>query len=131
MIILLLSLALAEDPTYSFLSEGEPSPFKGILLNDAAMKELIVEDKLKVQSCQIEIDYHVGRAKAEEKLQYDLLKAQTTAEIDKMNDLLLIRDNRISELEKQIKPQKPFWWMLGGFVFGTSSAIATFYSVKE
>ncbi|MAL59495.1 MAG: hypothetical protein CMC14_05545 [Flavobacteriaceae bacterium] len=131
MIIFLLSLALAEGPTYSFLNEGEPAPFKGVLLNDIAMKEMVVEDKLKVESCQIEIDYHVGRANAEKQLQYDLLKAETTAEIDKMNDFILLRDNRIADLEKQVKPQRPFWWMFGGFVLGTTSAIATFYSVKD
>ena len=131
MIIFLLSSALAEGPVYSFLNEGESAPFKGILLNDIAMKEMVVEDKLKVEACQIEIDYHVGRANAEKQLEYDLLRAETTAEIDKMNDLILIRDNRIADLEKQIKPQRPFWWMFGGFVLGTTSAIATFYSVKD
>ena len=131
MIIFLLSSALAEGPVYSFLNEGEAAPFKGILLNDIAMKEMVVEDKLKVEACQIEIDYHVGRANAEKQLEYDLLRAETTAEIDKMNDLILIRDNRIADLEKQIKPQRPFWWMFGGFVLGTTSAIATFYSVKD
>ena len=131
MIILLLSMALAEGPTYSFLEEGESAPFKGILLNDIAMKEMVVGDKLKVEACQIEIDYHVGRANAEKQLQYDLLKPETTAEMDKMNDFILIRDDRIADLEKQIKPQRPFWWMFGGFVLGTTSAIATFYAVKE
>ena len=51
--------------------------------------------------------------------------------MDKMSEMILIRDERIIDLEKQIKPQKPFWWMFGGFVIGTTSAIATFYSVKE
>lgn len=131
MILLLMSLALAENPAYSFLSEGEVAPFEGILFNDAAVKELAVEDKLKAETCQIEINYYVDRAIAEKQLEYDLLKAETTAEMDKMNEMILIRDERIIDLEKQIKPQKPFWWMFGGFVIGTTSAIATFYSVKE
>jgi len=131
MILLLISLALAESPAYSFLSEGEAAPFEGILFNDAAVKELAVEDKLKAETCQIEINYYVDRAIAEKQLEYDLLKAETTAEMDKMNEMILIRDERIIDLEKQIKPQKPFWWMFGGFVIGTTSAIATFYSVKE
>ena len=76
------------------------------------------------------VDY-VERAQAEKQLEYDLLKAETTAEMDKMNEMILIRDERIISLEKQIKPQKPFWWMFGGFVIVTTSAIATFYSVKE
>ena len=126
-----MSLALAENPTYSFLDEGEVAPFKGILFNDAAVKELAVEDKLKAETCQIEINYYVERAQAEKQLEYDLLKAETTAEMDKMNEMILIRDERIIDLEKQIKPQRPFWWMFGGFVIGTTSAIATFYSVKE
>jgi len=131
MILLLISLAFAENPTYSFLDEGEPAPFKGILFNDAAVKELAVEDKLKAETCQIEINYYVERAHAEKQLEYDLLKAETTAEVDKLNEMVLIRDERIVDLEKQIKPQRPFWWMFGGFVIGTTSAIATFYSVKE
>ena len=131
MILLLISLALAENPAYSFLDEGEVAPFEGILFNDAAVKELAVEDKLKAEACQIEISYYVDRARAEKQLEYDLLKAETTAEMDKMNEMILIRDERIIDLEKQIKPQRPFWWMFGGFVIGTTSAIATFYSVKE
>ena len=131
MILLLISLALAENPAYSFLDKGETAPFEGILFNDAAVKELAVEDKLKAETCQIEISYYVERAHAEKQLEYDLLKAETTAEMDKMNEMILIRDERIIDLEKQIKPQKPFWWMFGGFVIGTTSAITTFYSVKE
>jgi hypothetical protein len=131
MIFLLISLALAENPAYSFLDKGEAAPFEGILFNDAAVKDLAVEDRLKAETCQIEIDYYVDRAKAEKQLEYDLLEAKTTAEMDKMNEMILIRDERIVDLEKQIKPQRPFWWMFGGFVIGTTSAIATFYSVKE
>ena len=131
MILLLMSLASAENPAYSFLDEGEVAPFEGILFNDAAVKELAVEDRLKAETCQIEINYYVDRAHAEKQLDYDLLKATTTAEMGKMNEMILIRDERIIDLEKQIKPQRPFWWMFGGFVIGTTSAIATFYSVKE
>ena len=131
MIILLMSLAIAENPAYSFLDEGEAAPFEGILFNDAAVKELAVEDKLKSEMCDVEIDYYVDRAHAEKQLGYDLLKAETSAEMSKMSEMILIRDERIIDLEKQIKPQRPFWWMFGGFVIGTTSAIATFYSVKE
>ena len=73
MILLLISLALAENPAYSFLDKGETAPFEGILFNDAAVKELAVEDKLKAETCQIEISYYVERAHAEKQLEYDLL----------------------------------------------------------
>ena len=67
MILLLMSLSFAEEPTYANIKKGEPAPFDGRLFNAAAVAQIITEHRLKDLDCDIngirEEDLSILRAK--------------------------------------------------------------------
>ena len=121
--------AHAEEPEFTILEAGQAAPFKGRLLNDAAVKMLIVDNKLKVEQCNIQIEYEVGKAKIAEQYKYDLLSARSEADDQRLQDMIAIRDDRIENLEKYVKPDNKHWWLTGGVVIGAASAIGIMYAI--
>ena len=112
------------------LKKGDKAPFDGRLLDNKAISSLIVENRLKVEQCNVEIDYRVKRAKAEEKYRFNLLSAKCEAADERLNDLIEIRNDRIKELKKQLKPNRSSWWFVGGFVTGVATSIGIFKAAK-
>ena len=118
-----------ENAEFTNIQKGEPAPFTGRLLNNAAVKMFIVDDKLKVEQCNIQIEYEVGKAQIAERYKYDLLVARSEADDERLNDMIEIRDDRIKSLEKYVKPSDKHWWLTGGVVIGASAAIGIMYAV--
>ena len=121
--------AHAEEPEFAVLKEGEAAPFTGRLFNDAAVSKLIVQDKFKIEQCNIQIEYEVGKANAASKYQYDLLSARSEADDQRYQDLLSIRDDEIKFLRKAYEPPNNHWWLAAGFVVGAGSAIGIMYAI--
>ena len=59
--------SFADEAQFTEIKEGAPAPFSGRLLNDEAITKLIVENRFKVEQCNVQIDYEVGKVKLEEK----------------------------------------------------------------
>ena len=95
--------AYAAEPKFTVLEEGDPAPFDGRLFNAEAVSKLIVEDRMKVEQCNIHIEYEVGKAKATSKYQYDLLYTRSEADDQRYQDLLSIRDEEIKFLRESSK----------------------------
>lgn len=131
LMILLLAcpVAHAEEPTFKTLKKGEVAPFSGRLLNNAALAKFIIEDRTKVEQCNIQIEYEVGKANATSKYKYDLLTARCEADDQRLQDMIVIRDEEIKFLRKSYEPPKHHWWLAGGFVIGASTAIGIMYAV--
>lgn len=131
MFLLILSLmATAEEPKFAPLKKGEPAPFSGRLFNDPAVSKLIVDNRLKAEQCNIEIEYHKKRTKAEEKYKYDILYASCEAADQRLTDLLAIKQEENEKLQKLIKPNRTGWWLAGGFMLGTVTSITIMHVVK-
>ena len=131
MLLFLLSLAtFANEPKFINIKEGEKAPFSGRLFNDAAVSKLIVDNRLKAQQCEIEIEYHQKRTRAEEKLKHDLLYAKCEAADQRLTDLVEIKQEETERLKKLIKPNKSGWWLAGGFMIGTATSITIMKVVK-
>tara|TARA_Y100000114_G_scaffold68813_1_gene63055 strand:+ start:51 stop:458 length:408 start_codon:yes stop_codon:yes gene_type:complete len=130
LLFLLSAVAFAEEPKFVPLNKGEVAPFSGRLFSDSAVSKLIVDNRLKAQQCEIEIDYHTNRAKAEEKYKYDLLEAKYDADKQRLTDMLAIRKEENEKLQKLIKPSKTGWWLAGGFMLGTATSITIMHVVK-
>ena len=131
LIILLLAcpVAHADEPVFMNIKKGEKALFDGRLLNDAAIAKFIVENKTKVQQCNIQIEYEVGKANANSKYKHDLLTARCEADDQRLQDMISIRDDEIKFLRKSYEPPKDHWWLAGGFVVGAASAIGIMYAV--
>ena len=118
-----------DKPEFTTLKQGQKAPFSGRLFNDAAVKHFIVGDKLKVEQCNIQIEYEVEKTKIADKYKFDLLSASCEADDQRLQDMITIREDRIKELEKYMKPSDKHWWMAGGVVVGASTAIGIMYAI--
>ena len=121
--------AHADEPKFIPLEEGQPAPFSGRLFNNAAVSKFIIEDRMKVEQCGIQIEYEVGKANAASKYRYDLLYAQSEASDQRLNEVLSIRDEEIKFLRKSYEPSKNHWWLAAGVVIGAGASIGIMYAV--
>ena len=131
MLLFLLSMAtFASEPKFVPLKKDEKAPFSGRLFNASAVSKLIVDHRLKAQQCEIEIEYHTKRAKAEKKYEYDLLKAKYDADKQRLTDMLAIKQEENEKISKLIKPNRTGWWLAGGFMLGSATSIGIMYVVR-
>ena len=115
MILFLLSIALAE-PLMVHLEEGEAAPFNGRLMNDEAVANIIAGREMSMEQCEIQKELAISLTKADLQLEIDYLKAELETETEKNTTLLELRDQEISSLRKEIKPNKTMWAFFGGFL---------------
>ena len=125
MILLISSLLLAE-PKFTELEAGECAPWKGRLLNDAALAELIVKNQTEKMSCDFRVEFEVNKVKIEENYRYSLLESKYKAETQKLEEILKIRDQQIEKM----RPRDTSLFIAGGFVVGAATAIAIMYAVR-
>jgi hypothetical protein len=124
--ILLLSTLLLAAPKFTELEAGECAPWKGRLLNDEAMTELIVKNQTEKMSCDFRVEFEINKVKIEEKYRYDLLESKYKAETEKLNEILKIRNQQIEKM----KPRDSSLFIAGGFLVGAATAIAIMYAVR-
>jgi len=127
---LLLSISSA-DPMFTKIEKGELAPWTGRLFNDEAVSQFIVNDKLKVEQCNIQIDYEVQKSKAYLELDYQKKIIELTTQNQILNDKVSLRDNRIQNLETLKTPPNPFWYTIGGILVGSSITIGITYAVNQ
>ena len=124
--ILLLSLAFAGAPEYTYLETGESAPFAGRLFNDEASQLIADQIQDATDKCLIELDYQVGLALAEKEEKIRKLKSQHKYEKETLTSKIEAQQNRIEELQKlKTPPKKKFWFSFGLFTgVGITIAIA-------
>ena len=130
MLLFLLSTAIAE-PLMVHLEAGETAPFEGRLMNDEAVANIIAGREMSMEQCEIQKELAISLTKAELQLEIDYLKAELETETEKNTTLLELRDQEISSLRKEIKPNKTMWAFFGGFMLATGTSLGVYYSVRE
>ena len=122
-------VAHAEEPTFKTLKKGETAPFDGRLLNNAAIAKFIVEDRTKIEQCNIQVEYEVNKANTKSKYKHDLLSAKCEADDQRLQDMISIRDDEIKFLRKSYEPSKNHWWLAAGFAIGAGTSVGIMYAV--
>ena len=130
MLLFLLSTAIAE-PLMVHLKEGDVAPFDGRLMNDEAVANIIAGREMSVDQCEIQKELAIATTKAELQLELDYLKAELETETEKNTTLLELRDQEITALRKEIRPNKTMWAFFGGFLLASGTSLGTYYSVRE
>jgi len=130
MILLLLSTALAE-PIMFHMKEGDVAPFDGRLMNDEAVANIIAGREMSIEQCEIQKELSISLTKAELQLEIDYLNAELETETAKNATLLELRDQEISSLRKEIKPNKTMWAFFGGFLLASGTSLGTYYAVRK
>ena len=128
--LLFISLAFAE-PQFTTLAEGEQAPFPGRLFNDEAVTKLIIEDKFKVEQCDLQIAYEKKKLKALHEYDIDIARIELNSQIKILENKVELREQRIKDLEKLSKPIKPVYYIVGGFLVGTGATIGITYAVNQ
>ena len=126
----LLSSAVAE-PQFTKLSEGETAPWAGRLFNDEAVVKFIVEDRLKVDQCEIQTSYSLEILRAELDLKHKKELININTDMSILEQKVLLRNDRITELESLKTPPNQFWYTTAGFLVGSAATIAITYSVNQ
>ena len=127
----LLLTTAAADPQFTKLEKGEVAPWTGRLFNDEAVAKFIVEDKLKIEQCEIQTTYELNNLRADLDLTHtkQVLELQTQlAILDQKVDL---RDQRIKGLEKMKTPPNSFLWTAVGFITGAGVTVGITYAVNQ
>ena len=128
--ILLLSLAFADAPEYTYLETGEPAPFAGRLFNDEASQLIADQIQDATDKCLIELDYQVGLTLAEKEEQIRKLKSEHKYKVATLTSKIEAQQNRIEELEKLKTPPKKKLWFSFGLITGVGITIAIAQAVN-
>ncbi len=122
--ILLLSLAFANAPEYTYLETGEPAPFAGRLFNDEASQLIADQIQDTTDKCLIELDYQVGLALAEKEEEIRKLKSQHNFNKELLEAKVEVLETRIKNLEQIKTPPKKKLWFSFGLITGVGITIA-------
>ncbi len=122
--ILLLSLAFADVPEYTYLERGMEAPFSGRLFNDTASQLLADQVANATDRCLIELDYKVGIALAEKEQEINKLKSQNKLDRGTLEAKVQALETRIEGLEELKTPPKKKFWFSFGLISGIGFTIA-------
>ena len=128
-IIFLINAALASEPDYVRVVEGDAAPISGILLTEEALAEIIAQNEREVEQCKIDAEYAFEEYKAQQTLQYDLLDARYRSEMQMYQDMIAIRDEQIKKDKKRDVWQR--WSTYGAFVLGVGTTVGITYAVNQ
>ena len=128
-IIFLISVALASEPDYVRVVEGDAAPISGILLTEEALAEIIAQNEREVEQCKIDAEYTFEEYKAQQTLQYDLLDVRYRSEMQMYQDMIAIRDEQIKKDKKRDVWQR--WSTYGAFVLGVGTTVGITYAVNQ
>ncbi len=124
-----MSVALASEPDYARVSEGDAAPISGILLTEEALAEIIAQNEREVEQCQIDAEYTFEEYKAQQTLKYDLLDVRYRSEMQMYQDMIEIRDEQIKKDKKRDVWQR--WSTYGAFVLGVGTTVGITYAVNQ
>ena len=128
-IIFLISVALASEPDYVRVEEGDVAPISGILLTEEALAEIIAQNEREVEQCKIDAEYTFKEYQARQTLQYDLLDVRYRSEMQMYQDMIVIRDEQIKKDKKRDVWQR--WSTYGAFVLGVGTTVGITYAVNQ
>ncbi len=129
-LLFLLGVASAE-PEFTKLEKGDAAPWEGRLFNAEAVSKFIVEDKFKIEQCEIQIDYSLEKQKAELGLEHKKEIVELRTQIAILEQKLSLRNDRIHGLEKIKTPPNPFWYSTAGFLIGSGVTVGISYTVNQ
>ena len=122
-------MALASEPDYVRVVEGDAAPISGILLTEEALAEIIAQNEREVEQCKIDAEYTFEEYKAQQTLQYDLLDVRYRSEMQMYQDMIAIRDEQIKKDKKRDVWQR--WSTYGAFVLGVGTTVGITYAVNQ
>ena len=127
--------ASAKENSVSDLKKGEAAPFDGVLMSNDVATRLYLDSKFSSKECDIKI-----REKAEiERLvcnkDKSLLSSELKIEIEKYENILSFKNDRIKFLEEKWTPSPWYesgeFWFAAGVISGILITVASGYALSQ
>jgi len=132
-VLLIPSVAYAEDGRFTYLEPGMKAPFKGTLFNDPATAYLLTLPEYYEMQCDLELDYQLGMKQEKHAFEIKDLKSQVEFLQKENESITLQTDERIALLEEQLrktnKNDRP-WYLAAGVVVGIGLTIGIIKGVE-
>ncbi len=128
-LLLLLGLAVAAEPDFVVIEQGEVAPISGRIITDEALSAMIAQHEREIEQCKIDSKFTFDQFKAEQDLKYNLLETRSQAEINMYLAMIAARDQQIKKDKKADVWQR--WATYGAFVLGVGSTIGITYAVNQ
>jgi len=134
LLVLALSVAHADEPTFTIVGENEPAPFAGVLLSPPAAAEILTTHDEQQAKCDLEIEFQLDKAGSDCDFHKRLIEIRAeTCEAGRA------ADNKAKNLEidalkaviKKQSPQRKWMWMSIGAVAGGAAAIGIQQAVTQ
>jgi len=134
LLVLALSVAHADEPTFTIVGENEPAPFAGVLLSPPAAAEVLTTHDEQQAKCDLEIEFQLDKAGSDCNFHKRLveIRAETCEEAREA-------DNKAKNLEidalkaviKKQSPQRKWMWMGIGAVAGGAAVVGIQQAVTQ
>jgi len=134
LLVLAMSVAHADEPTFTIVGENEPAPFAGVLLSPPAAAEILTTHDEQQAKCDLEIEFQLDKAGSDCDFHKRLIeiRAETCEEAREA-------DNKAKNLEidalkaviKKQSPQRKWMWMGIGAVAGGAAVIGIQQAVTQ
>lgn len=113
------------------LNKGQKAPFTGILLTPGALSKIEADLRLEVELCANKCELEKG----ELNLLFEKEKKILNAEIDGLNQFLVVKNKRIEKLEEVIEEHNNSWFTpvlaISSFVLGVFMTVGITYAVNK
>ena len=134
LLVLAMSVAHADEPTFTIVGENEPAPFAGVLLSPPAAAEILTTHDEQQAKCDLEIEFQLDKAGSDCDFHKRLIEIRAeTCEAGRA------ADNKAKNLEidalkaviKKHSPQRKWMWMSIGAVAGGAAVIGIQQAVTQ
>tara|TARA_B100000123_G_scaffold46905_1_gene31297 strand:- start:405 stop:839 length:435 start_codon:yes stop_codon:yes gene_type:complete len=125
-VLLMPSLAHAENGTFTYLEPGMTVPFKGTLFDDSATAHLLTLPEYYQLQCDLELEYQLGLQ--QEKFNFELNNLSSQVKFLETEKISITNqyNTRIDLLEQQVKKNnrndRP-WYLAAGMAIGIGLTI--------
>ncbi len=143
LLALFLSVLMVSTPSIVFaqeegkvtnLEQGDPAPYKGVLLDTNSAARLLAEEEYKQIECDLKINYETQKIIARHALEMGNIQSALDSLKEQNSSILSIKDSeivRLQELALKNPNDNANWWFAGGVVAGIVTSIAIFYAAVE
>ncbi len=125
-VLLLPSLAYADDGKFTYLEPGMKAPFKGTLFDDSATAHLLTLPEFYKLQCDLDLEYQMGMLQEKHLFEVKDLRSQIEFLESEKQSIVLQTDERIALLEEQVKKNtrndRP-WYLAAGVAIGVGITI--------
>ena len=123
--------ATAQEMKITSLNKGQKAPFTGILLTQGALSKIEADLRLEVELCANKCELEKG----ELNLLFEKEKKILNAEIDGLNQFLVVKNKRIEKLEEVIEEHNSSWFTpvvaVASFALGVFMTVGITYAVNK